>query len=241
MSEARIGNVRTGVADGGGWVHTESDLLPLSRLADMEFCERRAALHLVEMIWEDNVFTAEGTLLHQHAHESAVPEKRGDLIVARSLWIRSFRLGLVGKADVVEFHRTTEGDNAGACVPGRPGRWRLYPVEYKRGYRKEQRSFQIQLCAQAMCLEEMLETAIEGGALFYGKTRRRAEVVFDEALRSETEALAGRLHVLFQSGETPPAAYEKKCERCSLVDVCQPRAVRPGKSARGYLRRMIEA
>jgi CRISPR-associated exonuclease Cas4 len=205
----------------------------------MEFCERRAALHLIESVWEDNAFTAGGTVLHEHAHEAGTPEKRGDLIIARSLAIHSFRLGLVGKADIVEFHRTTEGDRAGVPVPGLPGRWRVYPVEYKPGRLKEQRSFQIQLCAQAMCLEEMLRVPVDEGSLFYGKSHRRTAVRFDDALRDETEHLAVRMHELFAAGVTPPGVYEKKCKSCSLFDICRPEKIQSGHSAAGFLSRQL--
>lgn len=241
MSEEGSGDTKLRSNERGRNPFTEDDLLPLSRLADIEFCERRAALHLIEAVWEDNVFTAEGTVLHERAHDPDASEKRGDLIIARGLWINSFRLGLVGKADIVEFHRTTEDDQSGAKVPGQKGRWRVYPVEYKRGSRKEQRSFQVQLCAQAMCLEEMLGVEVAGGALFYGKTRRRKEVAFDPALREETERLSERLHELVHSGRTPPAVYGPKCDQCSLFNLCHPKTVASGKSAKGYLARSLRS
>lgn len=205
----------------------------------MEFCERRAALHLIESVWEDNRFTVEGSILHERVHESNTPEKRGDLIIARGLWIRSFHLGIVGKADVVEFHRTTEDDNGGTHLPGHRGYWRVYPVEYKPGRVKEQRSFQIQLCAQALCLEEMLEVVIPAGSLYYGQTRRRLPVAFDEPLRAETANLAARAHELLSQGRTPPAVYEKKCDRCSLLQFCIPKSTASGRSASRYLAQII--
>jgi len=215
--------------------YTESDLLPVSRLADIEYCERRAALHLIEMVWEDNVHTAEGTILHERAHSDDTPEKRGDLIVVRGLWIRSFRLGLAGKTDIVELHRVSDDDAAGASIPGHRGRWRVYPVEYKPGRLREQRSFQIQLCAQALCLEEMLSTTIARGAIYYGQPRRRLDVELDEALRATTEQAARRLHELFDSRLTPPAKYEKRCKSCSLLDLCMPQLRKPGRSALRYI------
>jgi CRISPR-associated exonuclease Cas4 len=224
--------------------YAESDLLPLSRLADIEFCERRAALHLVEQVWEDNVHTAQGTALHGMVHELTGTEVRGDIRIARGLMIHSFRLGLIGKADVVEFHRSTDesaqpGQGETARLPNARGWWRPFPVEYKPGRLKTQRSFQIQLCAQAMCLEEMLGVAVPKGALFYGKSARRQEVVFDAALRSETAEMAARLHALFEAGRTPPAVYEKKCESCSLLPVCKPRVTGGDRSARKHLDRAI--
>ncbi|MFZ5760560.1 MAG: CRISPR-associated protein Cas4 [Thermodesulfobacteriota bacterium] len=217
----------------------ESDLLPLSRLADLEFCERRAALHLIEMVWEDNVHTAEGSVMHQRAHGDNTPEKRGDILIVRGLWLRSLRLGLSGKADVVEFHRANASDVAGISIFGHSGHWTVYPVEYKPGRQRHQRSFQIQLCAQALCLEEMRQCVIREGALFYGKNRRRQVVRFDEQLRRETTEAAARLHEMVRSGITPPARYEKKCDSCSLINLCIPKVMGAGKSVSRYLSRML--
>ena len=173
----------------------------------MLYCKRRAALIHIEQIWSENRFTAEGRLAHDHVH-SAGHEIRGDVRIARDLSLRSLRLGLIGKADVVEFHGAT-----------------LYPVEHKRGHSKTNRCDEVQVCAQALCLEEMLGKPVPEGALFYGEPRRRTLVTFDPALRAETEAAAARLHRLLESGRTPPAVYDKaKCERCSLLDLCKPKA-----------------
>lgn len=215
--------------------YAENNLLPLSRIADFVFCPRRAALHLVENIWEDNVFTAEGTVLHERTHESGA-ENRGGVITARSLRIRSFRLGLIGMADVVEFRPS----DAGVPLPRREGLWQPYPVEYKRGIRKDRIEYHIQLCAQGMCLEEMLQAEIPCGALFYGKSRRRQEVAFDVALREWTEAGATGLHDLFRSGKTPTAKYEKKCKSCSLLEVCLPKITGIDKDIAHYLAKALE-
>lgn len=236
------GEVRRAVVtreEATGRIFDEADLLPLSRLADLEFCERRAALHLVEMAWEDNVHTADGSIMHERAHGDEFPEKRGDLVIIRGLWLRSLRLGLSGKADIVELHRTSDDDVMGASIPGHSGRWLVYPVEYKPGRLKHQRSFQIQLCAQAICLEEMLGVEVPEGAIFYGKNRRRLEIRFDDALRSETVEAAARLHELVRSGRTPPVHYEKKCESCSLVNLCLPKVTGAGKKVGEYLSRML--
>jgi len=222
-----------------GHIFDEADLLPLSRLADLEFCERRAALHLIEMVWEDNIHTAEGTVMHGRVHGDDSPEKRGDVITVRGLWLRSLRLGLSGKADVVELHRANKDDPEGKSIFGHEGWWRVYPVEYKPGRVRHQRSFQIQLCAQALCLEEMLACNIHEGALFYGQTRRRYAVLFDESLRFETMEAAARLHALVRAGVTPPAHYEKKCDSCSMVQLCLPKVAAKGKSLGRYLARML--
>jgi CRISPR-associated exonuclease Cas4 len=172
---------------------------------------------------------------------------RGDLRIARGLLIRSLQLGLSGKADVVEFHRVrkspeeeaTNVQSEGVSLPGATGIWHPYPVEYKRGQLRSNRSFEVQVCAQAMCLEEMLEIRIEQGAIFFGETARRLAIEFDTALRSETVATALRLHEIMLSGTTPEAKYENKCKKCSLLDMCMPRITSHRTKVRTYLRRMI--
>jgi len=208
----------------------EDDLLAISALQHYVFCPRRCALVHLEQTWGDNLFTAEGTSLHERTHESGAESREG-IITARSLRIHSFRLGLTGMADVVEFRASDKG----ASLPGREGLWQPYPVEYKRGIRKDRIEYRIQLCAQAMCLEEMLQAEVPCGALFYGKSKRRQEVEFDAALREQTEAAAIGLHELFDGGKTPTAKYEKKCESCSLLERCLPRITGIKKNIRHYL------
>jgi len=233
---------------------TEDDLLPLSALSHLLYCERRAALLLLEQVWDENRFTVEGTLLHQRVHQQG-DETRGDVHVARGVPLRSLRLGLSAKADVVEYHRIEQPTNSpvrehvipnaehpapsGVRLPGLPGLWRPFPVEYKRGRPKRGHPDLVQVCAQALCLEEMHRVAVPRGALFYGATRRRLEVEFDEALRRETEDAARRLHSLVASRETPKPQFGPKCKRCSLADLCLPRAG-SGRSAARYLRSALD-
>ncbi len=202
-----------------GTPYTEDVLLPLSAISDFVFCPRRAALHRLEQIWEESVSTAEGHQLHDRVHQQGT-ESRGELRVARGLPLRSLELGLAGVADVIEFRRVTEG---GVALPGARYRWQPFPIEYKRGIERDEPSFDIQLCAQALCLEEMLGAHIPAGAIFYGLSRRRHDVAFDEALRLATRAAARDLHALIAAGETPPPVYEAKCKRCSLLAPCMPR------------------
>jgi CRISPR-associated exonuclease Cas4 len=219
--------------------HTEDDLLPISGLSHLSYCERRAALIHIEQVWAENQFTAEGRVLHEKAHESGT-EAHGEMRVAYSVRLCSWALGLSGIADVVEFHRvTTEDSTDGVVLKGRKGLWRPYPVEYKRGKPKTKDCDEVQLSAQAMCLKEMLKTTISCGALFYGKTRRRKEVVFDAPLRQRTAELAFRLHTLICAGKTPHARYEPKCDQCSLLEACRPQSVASGRSARRYLERVL--
>lgn len=205
---------------------TEDEMLPLSGLQHLIFCERQCALIHVEQLWVDNRLTVEGTYLHRRA-DSGETESRGDVRTERSVPLRSLRLGLIGKADAVEFHRSRDGD---------VDVWLPFPVEYKRGKPKRDRSDEIQLCAQALCLEEMLGLEIAAGALFYGTTRRRHDVAFDADLRTATETAAERLHRLIASGVTPPAVREPKCESCSLINLCLPAAPRrAARSVAAYL------
>ena len=205
--------------------YSDDELLPLSALQHLLFCERQCALIHLELAWEENRLTAEGRVLHERAHE-ADDETRGNVRIVRGLRLRSLRLGLIGQADVVEFHRTEQG-------------WHPYPVEYKRGKPKQDDSDKVQLCAQAICLEEMLNASIPGGALFYGTTRRRLEVGFKPALRELTASTAARLHRLVGNGLTPPARYENKCGACSLLALCLPQLAAQHEPVRDYLSRTI--
>jgi len=152
---------------------------------------------------------------------------RAGVRVGRGVSLRSLRLGLIGKADVVEFHRREDGT------------WRPFPVEYKRGKPKPDHCDKIQLCAQALCLEEMLHTDIPAGALFYGQTRRRLDVVFDNNLRRETEEAARQVRELLNSGKTPKPVYAKRCDNCSLIADCLPKAIQKRRSVKNYLQRMM--
>ncbi len=207
--------------------YAEDALLPLSALQHLLFCPRQCALIHIEQIWQENRLTAEGRLLHERVHERE-DESRGDLRIARGLRVRSRRLGLIGQCDVVEFHRRESG-----C-------WQPYPVEFKRGRAKAADCDRVQLCAQALCLEEMLQTTIPEGALFYGAPRRRENVPMTDGLRAQTTAAARELHALIAAGCTPPAIYEKRCRNCSLIDRCRPQALARKASVRSYLDRALD-
>ena len=216
-------------------MYSEDDLLPLSGLQHLLFCERQCALIHVEQLWVENLYTAEGRIMHERV-DSGRSESRGDVRLAFGLPLRSLRLGLVGKADVVEFHREegqAELKQSGVLL------WRPFPVEYKRGRPKKELWDKIQLCAQALCLEEMLGVDVPKGALFYGKTRRRMDVSFDAGLRRETEEASLRLHDLIASGVTPAARYDEKCESCSFVSLCLPKATTGRRSVTRYLAEVI--
>ena len=217
-------------------MYSEDDLLPLSGLQHLAYCPRQFALIHLEQAWADNLFTAEGNILHSRT-DQAEAETRGGLHIARTLRLQSRRLGLAGIADVVEFHRDAD-DAGGVELPKLDGRWRPYPVEYKRGRPKPNDCDEIQVCAQALCLEEMLGLDIPEGALFYGKTRRRKVVQFGDELRKRTEDLSAAMHRLWNSGRTPAAEYSRKCDQCSLQDLCMPKSAK--RDATSYLERMLD-
>ena len=201
-------------------MYDEGSLRPISALQHLIFCERQCALIHNERLWADNVLTVEGSLLHQNVDQKAPRhESRGDLRLCRALELHSFQLGLFGIADTVELHRDAQ---QGVRIPGVRGLWRPVPIEWKRGRVKLDAADRVQLCAQALCLEEMLGTRIPAGVLFYAQTHRRYDVEFDEALREQTAATAARLHELLTAGTTPAAVREKKCDRCSLFELCRP-------------------
>ena len=200
---------------------SEDDMVMISALQHLAFCARQCALIHVEQQWAENRLTIQGEHLHQRVHTQET-ESRGDLRIARSLKLVSYRLGIVGQSDVVEFHRVDDSSDCGVSLQHLDGKWKPFPVEYKKGKPKKHREDEIQLCAQALCLEEQLNTVIPEGALFYGERRRRCPVVFNTQLRELTESFVAKLHDLLKSGRTPPPEYGPKCESCSLIDICNP-------------------
>jgi CRISPR-associated exonuclease Cas4 len=209
-------------------IEREVEPIPISALNQYCYCPRRCALIHIEQIWDENRATAEGRIMHERVHEQD-RESRGNVRIEYGLPLRSLRLGLIGKADVVEFHRISKD------------LWQPFPVEYKRGTPKHDHCDLIQLCAQAICLEEMLSVSVPSGAIFYGRTRRRLDVSFDENLRKETEDAAKQAHQLIASGKTPPPVYEKRCKSCSLMEECIPKTIGKKSSVKRYLARMVES
>lgn len=202
---------------------SEDDLLPISALQHVVYCERQAALIHIERLWDENVHTVEGRHLHDRV-DSEEDETRGGVRILRSLALRSFELGLAGVADVVELRSVDR------CVLP-------FPVEYKKGKPKRYRADEVQLCAQALCLEEMFRVPVTRGALFYGKPRRRTEVVMDDALKTITRAATARFREIVTTTVTPSAVFGPRCRDCSLADACQPRAA--ANSAVRYLERIL--
>lgn len=205
----------------------EQDTIPLSALQHYLYCPRQCALIHVEQAWAENQYTAEGRVLHE-ATSAAGTEKRRGVRVVTAMPLASKRLGVSGIADLVEMHK--EGD----------GRWRPFAVEYKRGKPKAHRADEVQLCAQAIALEEMFNVALSDGALFYGETRRRVAVPLDSDLRELTAQIATAARDLLTGQTTPAPVYAKrKCTNCSLVELCQPQRMSRGLSASAWLARQI--
>lgn len=216
-------------------IFPSDELLPLFGLQHFIFCRRQWALIHLEQQWQENLRTVEGQLLHSRAHDSSLRERRGDTLILRELSVFSRTLGLSGKCDIVEFRAAPEG----MALHGEEGLWLPFLVEYKRGRPKEHQADELQLCAQAMCLEEMLCCAIPEGALYYGETRRRTPVLFSAQLRGLVRDSAEEMHQLYRRGHTPKAKPGKFCNACSLRDLCLPQLVRRETASR-YLKKAME-
>ncbi len=215
--------------------YAEEEYLLLSGIQHFVFCRRQWALIHIEQQWAENYQTTAGELMHKKAHDEGSFEKRGDLLTVRGLRISSRSLGMSGQCDVVEFHQ----DSGGAELFGYDGRWNPVPVEYKRGTVKEDGSDEAQLCAQAICLEEMFQTKIREGFLYYGQNRRRHRVEFTEALRENVKKLSREMHELFRRGYTPNVKYSKRCKACSLEDLCLPK-LQKDVDVRAYIEQNIQ-
>lgn len=215
--------------------YAEEEYLPISGIQHFAFCRRQWALIYLEQQWTENLRTVEGELLHQRPHDESRAEKRGGLLTLRGMRVSSAALGVAGTCDVVEFL----ADKDGAALFGREGKWRPYLVEYKRGRSKESDVDRLQLCCQAMCLEEMLAAAIPEGSLFYGEPRRRERVALTAELRGQVREMAREMHEYARRGHTPRVKTGPSCRACSLQELCLPRLYR-GSSAVEYLRRGLE-
>ena len=210
-----------------GPLYMDADLIPLSALQHYLFCPRQCALIHVEQAWAENRFTAEGRVLHEATAEIGTEKRRGVRVVT-AMPLASRRLGVSGIADLVELHRSANGE------------WRPFSVEYKRGKPKAHRADEVQLCAQAMALEEMFACVLTEGALFYGETRRRTPVPLNEELRQMTSNVASACRRMIDDGRTPVAQYAKrKCSSCSLADICQPKRLSRTTPASEWLARQL--
>lgn len=215
--------------------YREEDYLALSGVQHFCFCPRQWALIHIEQQWTENLLTVEGGILHERAHERGFLERQGELYVTRAMPVSSARLGVSGVLDVLEWRR----DEAGIPLRGREGLYRPVPVEYKHGKPKEGDEDRLQLCCQAMCLEEMLGTDVPQGFLFYGETRRRESVELGQALRGRVEEMLRQMHEYYARRYTPRVKPRKACRSCSLKETCLPGLQKRG-DADAYIRAHTE-
>lgn len=215
--------------------YREEDFLQLSGIQHFAFCRRQWALIHIEQQWQENLRTIEGAILHERAHDKFFTEKRGDVLISRGMAIFSRSLGFSGECDIVEFHSSKHG----VSIFGRDGQYLPIPIEYKRGIPKENDADILQLCAQAICLEEMLLCNVDVGYLFYGQTNRRLEVQITEQLRNRVGAMSEEMHEYYKKRYTPKVKQSKACSSCSLKDVCIPK-LSSIETAKQYIQRRIK-
>jgi CRISPR-associated exonuclease Cas4 len=201
--------------------------IALSALSHYLYCPRRCGLIHVDQLWAESYHTAQGRLLHERVDEIKTEKRRGIRSVS-AMPLAAPPLGIAGIADMVEFHSTPEGERA-------------FPVEYKRGRPNSHRADEVQLCAQALCLEHMLAHPIPEGALYYGQTRRRTAVAFDAPLRELTLDTIAKVRAMLESAQTPSASYAaKRCDACSMLDLCQPKLLQRSVSVRAWLQQQLK-
>ena len=215
-------------------MYNEDEFIQLSGIQHFAFCRRQWALIHIEMQWKENLRTVEGQILHENAHNPEMNEKRGNVIVVRAMPVHSRKMGVSGECDVVEFHKSDKG----AHINGREGVYMPVPVEYKRGEPKSDNIDILQLAAQALCLEEMFCTDINYRYIYYGETRHRLKVDFDDEIRNEVVKLFEEMHLYYRRGYTPKVKISKKCNACSLKDLCVP-VLNKNKSVAEYIDKFI--
>ncbi len=216
-------------------MENDFDYLVISGLKHFHFCKRRWALRDIECQWAENALTLDGHYLHERVHDRDFTELRGRVLYSRGMPIRSHALKVTGECDLLELIR----DESGIPIRGRDGKWLLYPVEYKHGKPDERGADELQLCAQAICLEEMFVTDISKGALYYAALRRRVEVAFTEELRKNVKEDLAEMYRLYERRYTPKAKWTKACKSCSMYEICRPDLTK-GLSASEYVRRTLE-
>lgn len=219
--------------------YDEEDLLMLSGIQHIAFCERQWAFIHLEQQWAENRLTIEGEFLHEKVDDPLYMNLSRRAVVLRSVSIVSRRLGLYGFSDAIELLPSENQINSIVCEKY-PGLWMPVPIEYKHGKPKTDSIDEVQLCAQAMCLEEMYSISIEKGYLYYGEIRHRTEVIFTKELRELTIHLSNRMHELYKNKITPPPYYQTKCKACSLHDICMPETFSKTRSVNAYLKETLE-
>ncbi len=215
--------------------YKEDEYLMISGIQHFKFCRRQWALIHIEQQWEENVHTVVGELMHKKAHDPYLTEKRKGVLITRALPVSSRMLGISGECDVVEFHEKDEG----VKLHGHRGLYEIYPIEYKKGKPKESEEDILQLTAQAMCLEEMFSSDIQEGALFYGETRRREPVKITEELRIQVKDIVKEMHQYYERRYTPQVKYSKRCNSCSLKNICMPKLGKTS-SVKSYVAQALE-
>lgn len=213
----------------------EEDFLQLSGIQHFLFCRRQWALIHIEQQWAENIKTVEGELMHKNVHSEDIHERRKDILRISALKVQSYNLGVSGECDIVEFHI----DDKGVPLKKTEGLWIPYPIEYKRGRAKSDYSDIAQLCAQAMCLEEMFCCDVNKGALYYGETKRRQEIIFSNEIRSLVIQSFQEMHELYYRGYTPKVKPKKGCKSCSLQEICIPKLIK-SYSVEEYLRKELQ-
>jgi len=215
--------------------YNEEDFLLLSGIQHFIFCRRQWALIHIEQQWSENYRTVDGHIFHEKAHSNIMPEKRGDIIISRSMPVLSRQLGVTGVCDVVEFHR----DKNGISVNGLENKYKISPVEYKRGKPKDNDSDILQLVGQAICLEEMLCCNIETGYLYYGEIRHREQVDINQDLRKKVYDIFKEMHDLYTRKYTPKVKSNNSCKSCSLIDICLPKLCKK-QSIKDYMNKYLK-
>lgn len=208
--------------------YPDDDLLALSGIQHFAFCPRQWALIHIEKLWAENVLTVEGRFLHEKADDPYSDEIRKGVRTVRALPIVSRELGLQGVIDVMEISDAGAGQER-----------KLTIIEYKRGRPKPDERDEVQICAQAMCVEEMLGVTMQCGFLFYGQTRRRVEVEYSPELRKKVKEYAAQMHEIFKTGKTPLAVTAKKCRSCSMADLCVPDLAAKTNQVQKYIAKNI--
>lgn len=215
--------------------YNEDDYLMISGIQHFTFCRRQWALIHIEQQWAENVHTVVGELMHKRVHDPYMSEKRKDVFVARALPVSSREMGVSGECDVVEFQKTEDG----ISIWGHRGQYRIYPIEYKKGSPKTTEEDILQLAAQTMCLEEMFSASITEGAIFYGETRKRERIEITDELRGKVRNMFSEMHQYYQRRYTPKVKWSKRCNGCSLKDICLPK-LGNGMSVKEYMRQALE-
>lgn len=214
--------------------HNEVEYLMISGIQHFAFCRRQWGLIHIDKKWADNYHTTLGEQIHERVHDPFLNEKRKDLIIVRGMKVVSHELGITGECDVVEFHQEKEG----VPIFGHSGLYSVYPIEYKKGKPKANDEDILQLAAQAVCLEEMFCCSVQDGAIYYASTKRREEIKISAELKQKVKEYFAEMHGYFQKQYIPQVKKSKKCQQCSLKELCIP--VDTGRSVLEYIRLAVK-